>query len=207
MWVCSGPPCKKVTTVYSSAHTINPWARLCVPPRHTALQVLLPFLKASTQADGGYCAAGRAERWKRTKWTDKASLGIMPVLLPAVGSDSLECCIDCLNYGWFEPEFCLERSWLMVTSSFISYAMIWKTQKGWMVPSEGVWIGSLEANIHASCYLSFSFSVGSRVITASMCFLWRIHSLTTQSDTLTCTWWCKSIKVNLRNVWSILFSF
>lgn len=38
-----------------------------------SLASFIAFVKASTEAaDGDYCAAGRAERWKRKKWKDEA---------------------------------------------------------------------------------------------------------------------------------------
>lgn len=161
----NGQTCKEVTTVYSSAHTINPWARLCVPLRHTDLRVLLPSLKASTEADSDYCAAGRVERWKRAKWKDEALPESMSVPLPSVELDSLKYCIYCLNYGSFEPAFCLRSRWLMVTSSFMLCSDVEDPEKEndtvWLA-----WIGSLEASVEASCYWSF-YSVDSSVITAS----------------------------------------
>lgn len=81
--------CTEVTTVYSSAHTINLWAHLCVPQRHTALQVLLPSLKASTEADGDYCVTGEVENKEMERWSSKLCWWTFPVPLPSIEQSRL----------------------------------------------------------------------------------------------------------------------
>lgn len=81
--------CTEVTTVYSSAHTINLWAHLCVPQRHTALQVLLPSLKASTEADSDYCVTGEVENKEMERWSSKLCWWTFPVPLPSIEQSRL----------------------------------------------------------------------------------------------------------------------
>ena len=87
-----GQTCKEVTTVYSSAHTINPWARLCVPLKHTPLQVLLPSPRAGTEADGDYC--GEEEKDKMESWSNSIKRDSAP---PKCGGEQ-----SWVLYRWLE---------------------------------------------------------------------------------------------------------